>query len=185
MTCSSIDLKALVLGELPKDEVRPAEEHVAGCEPCRLEVERLRLTGAALMALADEEIPRRIAFVSDKVFEPRWWQRAWRSGPALGFASAAMLSGAILVHGFTRPAPVVTMAQPAAVAAVVDNGAIERAVASAVTASEARQKKVTATMLAAAEQRYQEQRQADVLAVSANLDVVRKQMNRVYVASNQ
>ena len=184
MTCSSIDLKALVLGELPKDEVRPAEEHVAGCEPCRLEVERLRLTGAALMALADEEIPRRIAFVSDKVFEPRWWQRVWRSGPALGFASAAMLSGAILVHGFTRAAPVVTMAPPA-VAAVVDNGAIERAVASAVTASEARQKKVTATMLAAAEQRYQEQRQADVLAVSANLDVVRKQMNRVYVASNQ
>jgi hypothetical protein len=37
--------------------------------------------------------------VSDKVFQPRWWERVWRSGPAMGFASAVVLAAAILAHG--------------------------------------------------------------------------------------
>ena len=41
---------------------------------CREELARLRLTLDALSTLREEEMPRRIAFVSDKVFEPRWWQ---------------------------------------------------------------------------------------------------------------
>ena len=44
-----------------------------------------------MLSLPDEEIPQRIAFVSDRVFEPSWWQTVWRSGPAMGFASAVLL----------------------------------------------------------------------------------------------
>ena len=78
------------------------EDHVRGCQSCREELDRLNLTRSALASLEDEEIPRRIAFVSDRVFEPRWWQTMWHSGPVMGFASAAVLAAAILVHGFER-----------------------------------------------------------------------------------
>jgi hypothetical protein len=44
-------------------------------------------------------MPRRIAFVSDKVFEPRWWQRVFSPN----FAAACVIAGAILVHAFARP----------------------------------------------------------------------------------
>ena len=84
------------------------EDHVRGCQSCREELDRLNLTRSALASLEDEEIPRRIAFVSDRVFEPRWWQTMWHSGPVMGFASAAVLAAAILVHGFARPAAVDT-----------------------------------------------------------------------------
>jgi hypothetical protein len=50
-------------------------------------------------------MPHRIAFVSDKIFEPRGWAWLWNSAPRLGFVSAALLAAAILVHAFTRPAP--------------------------------------------------------------------------------
>ena len=56
----------------------------------REELELLQATRTALQALPQEEAPRRIAFVSDKIFEPRWWQRIWQSGPAMGFASSRM-----------------------------------------------------------------------------------------------
>ncbi len=104
-------MKAYVVGEVTRQERASVEDHVRGCQSCREELDRLNLTRSALASLEDEEIPRRIAFVSDRVFEPRWWQTMWRSGPAMGFASAALLAAAILVHGFARPATA-----PAAVA---------------------------------------------------------------------
>jgi anti-sigma factor RsiW len=186
MNCPSVDLKALVFGELAGEELRPVEDHLAHCEDCRLEADRLRMTGAALFALRDEEVPRRIAFVSDKVFEPRWWQRVWRSGPALGFASAALLSGAILVHAFNTRAPVVTP-PPADTAAIEQRigNEVNRRVESAVAASEARQQRKTVELLAAAERRYEQLRKDDMLAAAANIDLMHKQLTRVYVASNQ
>ena len=56
---------------------REAEAHAAACSDCREELATLRLTLDALSTLREEEIPRRIAFVSDKVFEPRWWQASF------------------------------------------------------------------------------------------------------------
>ena len=47
MNCPSVDLKALVFGELAGEELRPVEDHLAHCEGCRLEADRLRMTGAA------------------------------------------------------------------------------------------------------------------------------------------
>ncbi len=56
----------------------------------------LRVTLDAMATLREEEVPRRIAFVSDKVFEPRWWQMFLRPS----FAAGAVVAAAILVHGF-------------------------------------------------------------------------------------
>jgi len=117
MSCAPFDLKGYFLKEIPEPERRQTEEHVRQCAACREELDRLRLTEAALFALREEEIPQRIAFVSDKVFEPaawrRWWAAFWGSAARLGFASAAMLSIAIVVFALTRPAP-----QPPGLAAV-------------------------------------------------------------------
>src|SRR5579885_2961551 len=70
MSCSPFDLRDYFFQELPDPQQRQVEAHVKTCQRCREELERLNLTGTALMSLVDEEIPQRIAFVSDKVFEP-------------------------------------------------------------------------------------------------------------------
>lgn len=191
MNCS-YDLKEYVLGESPREQVRAIEAHASECAACREEIARLQLTQAALASLRDEEMPRRIAFVSDKVFEPRWYQRLWNSAPQLGFVAASMLAGAILVHAFAaRPAPA-----PPATAMMVDTQAIEQrverevtarlnaAVAKAVTDSEARQQKRTVQMLEAAEQRYDFDRRATLAAFSEQTRILQQQVSNIYVAAN-
>ena len=96
---SKPDWKAYVLRELGQDAHRQAEAHLATCSICHEEVAMLRLTLDSLSTLREEEMPRRIAFVSDKVFEPRWWQRVF--SPT--FAAGALVAAAILVHGAVRP----------------------------------------------------------------------------------
>jgi hypothetical protein len=78
-----------------------------------------------LASLEDEEIPRRIAFVSDRVFEPRWWQTMWRSGPVMGFASAALLAARFWCMDLKRGPQL---------GAVVDAAQIEKQVESRVNA---------------------------------------------------
>lgn len=137
MSCSPFDLKDYFFGELRPDERRAMEQHIAGCAGCRDELNTLGLTRGTLLSVADEEPPRRIAFVSDKVFEPRWWQRIWTSGPQIGFVSSCVLAGAILVHAFQTPsAPLQT---PSAAIAQIDQAAIDAAVQKAVAAAEDRQ----------------------------------------------
>lgn len=94
-------MREYFFGELGEAEARAVTLHAKSCAGCREELERLRTTQATLLTLRDEEIPQRIAFVSDRVWEPsglrRWWLALWNSGPKLVFASAAMLSVAIAV----------------------------------------------------------------------------------------
>src|ERR1700761_9329402 len=85
-------LRDYAFDELPVEERLAMEQHLAGCAECALELDRLHLTTAALRTLPDREIPQRIAFVSDRVFEPSAFRRFWNSGARLGFASACMLS---------------------------------------------------------------------------------------------
>jgi anti-sigma factor RsiW len=190
MNCD-VDLKGYLLEELPRGQRSVVSAHVAGCAECREELGRLRGVQAAMMALREEEPPRRIAFVSDKVFEPRWWERVFGSGPAMGLASAALLAGAILAHGaLSRPA-----AAPVAGTAVASQAAVERevegkldgrvkeAVARAVADVEARQEQKTAELLAASERRFAEQRRADLIAFDENTEILYKRMARV-VAQN-
>jgi len=186
MSCSTVDVKAYFLGELAASEKASLEGHVRACQSCREELERLNLTQAALLSLEDEEVPQRIAFVSDKVFEPRWWQTMWRSGPAMGFASALMLAAAILVHGYSRP-----VVQPAT-AQTVDTAKIERevaarvdaAVAKAVSQTEARQTEQIAKVLQAAEKRIESQRRSDMAVVQQAARYYEQQTARLTVAMN-
>lgn len=192
MDCTALDVKAYLLGELDAAERERVEAHLAGCPHCREELERLRWTQAALLTLREEEIPRRLAFVSDPVLAPRWWQRWWASGPQLGFASAVVLALAIVAHGLLRPAP----APPAA--PVADTAALEQrlsreferrleaAVREAVAEVEARQARRTEQALASLRQEFEFQRKADLLAVEENFNVLKKRMNvlQIHLAAN-
>ena len=190
MNCASVDLKAYFLNELAAGEKNSVDNHLHACESCREELDRLKLTEAALRSLEDEEVPQRIAFVSDKVFEPRWWQTVWRSGPAMGFASAAMLAAAILAHAYVRPVPAVG---PAKVDTAQIQQRIERevsarvdgAVAKAVSETEARESQQVAKAMDAAEKRYQLQHQADLAMVQQVVRYYEQQAGRLMAAVNQ
>lgn len=183
MGCSSFDWKAFVLDEVPRAERASYEGHAADCQDCAAELAALRLTRDALLTVRDEEVPRRIAFVSDKVFEPNWWQRLWSSGARLGFASAAMLAAAIVVHGFAvRPAPPVP-------AAAVDAAAIEKQVTDRVArlmeARLADSEKRQAEMLAVSERRLVDLRQADLVSVNSNYETLLKQVMLIHKETNR
>lgn len=96
-----IDVKAYSMGEMGEADTRSAAAHVAGCEACREELAGVQATLGSLALLRDEELPRRIAFISDKVFEPKWWQRIFNPT----FASACVVAAAIVFHGFTNRGP--------------------------------------------------------------------------------
>jgi len=147
MSCSPFDLRDYFFGELAEPEHRQMDLHLRNCSGCHEDLDRLRITHSTMLALRDEEVPQRIGFVSDRVFEPspmrRWWLSFWGSSGRLGFASAAMLSVALVGFTFYRPVG----AAPPIAAAQVDTAKIEAqvagrvgaAVAKAVAESEARQ----------------------------------------------
>jgi anti-sigma factor RsiW len=181
MSCSPFDLRDYFFGELPEDHRRQADLHIKSCLSCREEVERLRSTQAVLLTVPDEEIPQRIGFVSDRVYEPssvrRWWRGFWGSAPRLGFASAAMLSVAIIFSAMHRPVPV-----PVPPVATMDvaklqadfsrqlNEAVEKAVAE----SDSRHEERTAKVLAAAEKRFETVRKADMAKISQSFAYLAK-----------
>jgi len=121
MTCSPFDLKDYFFGELNAGEMGEVELHAKACETCREELAALSATRSAVLAIGEEEPPRRIAFVSDKVFEPRWWQKLLSSGPQLGFASAAMLTAAIVFHATHTPASAPAAPGASAATAEIDH----------------------------------------------------------------
>lgn len=126
MSCEPYDWKAHALGELAANERGEAEKHAATCEGCREELAHVRLTVDTLAALRMEEVPRRIAFVSDKVFEPRWWETFLRPS----FAAACVIAAAIAMHGF--------MMRPAAMDDAAIQARIDQAVTKAVAGAEER-----------------------------------------------
>ena len=189
MSCSPFDLKDYFLHELPSPQRVQVEAHVKNCPPCREELERLQLTEAALFSLRDEEIPQRIAFVSDQIFEPspvrRWFSGFWGSSARLGFASAAMLSAAIVFFAATRPAPAPDRTAVAPVAAVSPSPQeiqqqIKQAVAQAVAAVEARQTEKNKELVAFFE-RQSDETLRSVRWMAGELDANRKraQVTRV------
>jgi anti-sigma factor RsiW len=155
MNCSDFDSKGYALGELPPAERRDAEAHLAACETCRQEVAQLQLTVTALKRLPEREMPRRIAFVSDPVFEPSWWERFWGSGPKMGFAAASMLAAAIVIHGFAA-----RTAAPAPVAQAMSEAEVQARVSA----------EVARMLPAAVDERVKAQLQPAVAEMSAKLD---------------
>src|ERR1035438_8408420 len=145
MNCSPFDLKDYFLKELTDPQQRQVEAHVQDCCGCREELDRLRLTEAALCCLREEEIPQRIGFVSDPVFERSWWAAFWGSSARLGFASAAMLSVGILVLGLglvTHRAPAVFSSQT-----VYSRAEVDQRIQAAVSAAESRQEQKTTQLV--------------------------------------
>ena len=174
------DWKSYALGELDSRARQEAENHVAACADCQDELAGLRVTLDAMATLREEELPRRIAFVSDKVFEPRWYRKLFLRP---SFAAAALIAAAILVHAFVRPvvvpnttAQVDTRAIEARVSAEVTARlqgematAVNAAVTKAVADTEKRDDQRTAMLLSATEQRY-----------SDAADFLNKQVTRMY-----
>lgn len=157
MSCSPFDLRDYHFQELTDPQRRQVEAHVKACEPCREELGRLQLTESALFTLREEEIPQRIAFVSDPIFEPsplrRFFSDFWGSAARLGFASAAMLSAALVVFAIYRPAPAPgPQIVPSSVTTVAANqdvkALVDAAVAKAVAEVEARQVEKTTALVA-------------------------------------
>ncbi|MBI3208511.1 MAG: hypothetical protein HYZ37_06375 [Candidatus Solibacter usitatus] len=177
------DLEAYALGEVTPAERLLAEEYLAAHPEAMLEVERLRAVALALQRLPDEEPPRRIAFVSDKVFEPKWYQRLWNSASGLGFASAALLAAAIFTHGvMVRTPPANAQAAQTEISAQVEKEVARRvdaAVAQVRAESDAKSQRMVQVALEQSEKRFTLERQSDRLMVEASFDTLRKQMNRV------
>ncbi len=179
------DLQGYALGELPEGECRKVDQYLAANPAAALEVERLGMVTAALRRMPEEEPPHRIAFVSDKVFEPGLWQRFWASGAKLGFASAAMLAMAIVAHGvMARPAAapvsVPQMAQ-ADLQKLVDAEVAKRvdaAVAQVRAEADAKSQGLVNAALDQAEKKFSIERQQDRLAVEARFDYLRQYMTR-------
>jgi len=167
MSCShecKPDWKAYLLGELGPEDRREHEECAAACAVCREELATLRVTLDALSAMREEEVPRRIAFVSDKVFEPRWWETFLRPS----FAAGAVIAAAILVHAFVRP-PVAPLPPQ------VDTTAVEARIAERITAEVSQRMQAqmaaavnTAVTTAVAETRKQDDQRTAALLSAAD-----------------
>jgi anti-sigma factor RsiW len=151
MSCSPFDLRDYFLKELPETQEQQVEAHVKSCQGCREELNRLRATGAALLSLRDEEMPQRIAFVSDKVFEPspwrQWWLGFWNSAARLGFAAAVILAVAMVVRPVWH-APVPAGAPVQGISEAGIQSRIDAAVTQAVARVEARQDEKNKAVLA-------------------------------------
>src|ERR1700692_2928289 len=118
------DWKAYTLGEMDAHARQEAEIHAAACFDCQDELARLRVTLDTMATLRDEELPRRIAFVSVKLFEARRYPQKFLRP---SFAAAVLIAAAILVHAFVRPAVLPSTT------AQVDTRAIEARVTAQVT----------------------------------------------------
>ncbi len=178
MSCLPDKVKDYFFGELNEDERAGFRAHLDQCRACREEFERLRLTQAALRSVPDEDPPRRTAFVSDRVFEPSWWRRLWQSGPRLGFASAAVLAMAIVIHAAWRPAAPAAVDQAAIEARI--SAEVERRLQPAIQAAaaeiEARQARKTAEIVQAVRKDFEFQLQADRLAIQDALRHVERKL---------
>jgi len=191
---SDIDLKAYLFGELAEDERRRVAAQLEKDPALMAEYARLEQTQAMLGFVQDEELPRRIAFVSDKVFEPSWWQRFLASGPQLGFASAALLALAMVGHGWlSRPVA------PAMQAAKFDEAVVRQVVAAEVSQrmndvlrqvsdvpnSDVKTAQLIAVAMKQAEKRAELDRAADRLTIEENFNLLRRLISRDQVASYQ
>jgi hypothetical protein len=182
------DWKSYALGELDSRARQEAESHVAACADCQDELAGLRVTLDAMATLREEELPRRIAFVSDKVFEPRWYERLTQTFLRPSFAAAAVIAAAILVHAFVRPVSAPASA-PSQAMAQVDTSAIEARVTAEVTArlqgEMAAAVNTAVTKAVADTEKRDDQRTAQLLSASDRrysdaADFLNKQVTRIY-----
>jgi anti-sigma factor RsiW len=177
-------LRDYAFDELPAAARTEMERHIRGCEECALELDRLRMTTAALRVIPDQEIPQRIAFVSDKVFEPNWFMRFWNSGAKLGFASACVLAAALVASAWhvagvkQEPAQSRTIIQTTS----VPRQQIDEAVAKAVAQVRQEDAQMIQAALQASEVRHDKEFRNQMVAMQETLEVQKKKYNRMYAS---
>ena len=189
------DLRDYVLGELTTAEREQVELWLQTAPPAaRAEVERLELTLRALQSAPEEIPPRRLAFVSDKVFEPSRGVRLWRwlagAGPRFAFGLAAAL--AVVFAGVWATEPTLRADEQGwtlsfgvepAPTPVVDELEIGARIEAAVAASEERQRRVAerlaAAQVAEAEQRWQAEIHATRVDIEAGWRLMTERQDRL------
>jgi hypothetical protein len=169
--------------QLPQEERRAMEQHLAACADCALALDQLRLTTAALRTLPDREIPQRIAFVSDRVFEPSLFRRFWNAG----FASACVLAVALVVSAWHvsvvyRPGEM----RPAVQTASVSQEQIDSAVADAVAQVRAEDAQLIQAAVQNSERKHEAEYRNQMAAIGENFMVLQKRLSLSYagLASN-
>jgi len=182
-------LRDYAFDELPAGERQAMEQHLAACGDCALELDRLRLTTAALHTLPDREIPQRIAFVSDRVFEPSAFRRFWNSGARLGFASACVVAAAVVVSAWHLsavygPAEGRTVVQTASASPEQINAAVAKAVVQVrVQIAENDARTIQAAIQTSERKRDAEYRD-QMVAIGENFMVLQKRLSYATLASN-
>jgi hypothetical protein len=156
--------------ELPAGERREMEQHLSLCPECAADLDQLQATTAALLSLEDKEIPQRIAFVSDKVFEPSLMARFFRSSWA-GFASAGVMAVALALTAWHKPAEVRTIV----VARDADySKKIDDAIAKAVRQVRDEDARTTKALLDAAELKHEREHSVLIATIRENIEVMEK-----------
>ncbi|MBM3760597.1 MAG: hypothetical protein FJW36_10170 [Acidobacteria bacterium] len=179
-----IDLNAYALGEGTPAEREAAAQHLKNHLEAHEDFERLAITLTALQSIREEEIPRRIAFVSDPVFEPSLWQRFWSSTPRLTFAGAALLAVAITAHGYlTKPVPAQPIIQTASITQADIDTAVNKALQAVEARTEQRVRLEVQQAVAATEKRSAQEMQMMSVAMQENMTILRKQLNKMYVTN--
>jgi anti-sigma factor RsiW len=180
-TCTKAEaLRDFAFDELAATDRRAMERHIAGCTDCAADLTELRLTTAALRVLPDQDIPQRIAFVSDKVFSPspvaRFFGGIWNSAARLGFASACVIAAALLISAWHRPAaPVEVAARMPDVSGMVAQK-VAQEVSSAVARIRSEDAQLTKTALDLAERRHEREHRMLLVSMQENLDVMQKRL---------
>jgi len=180
--CERADLiRDYAFDELTPAERQSMEQHFASCSGCAAELDRLRLTTAALRVLPDVEVPRRIAFVSDKVLEPKqgWWRAFWNSGPRLGFASACVLAGGLIFASAHRQPEVRTIVQTASASQARIDAAVSKAVSEAVEKTHADDARLTQAALDAVDAKYEAKQQELLVNLQQSYEYMQKQTQRI------
>lgn len=159
------------------------EQHLAQCSCCTAELDRLRLTISALHVLPDQEPPRRIAFVSDKVFRPGWFHQFWNSAAQLGFAAACVLSVGLSFAALHRQPEPRTIIQTTGISRASIDEAVAKAVAVAVDRTHAEDIQMTKAALDAVDKKYEQKQENLMVAMQSSLDYMRKRYQQTALAS--
>lgn len=189
MNCAEFDWKAYILEEVTPADREAYERHLGTCPGCAGEAGELRLTLVALHRLPEIEPPRRISFVADPVLQPSWWQRFWRSGPQLGFASAALLAVALVTGAWILRPP----AGPAPATVVSFNQSqieervqreVDRRLPVLLSESQ-KQNEAALARIAELEKRVQDQRSKDLKDVRESFGYLERQLGTLYRTTSQ
>jgi len=173
--CGHADLvRDYAFDELPPAERKSMVQHMIGCSDCAAQLDGLRLTTAALRVLPDFEVPRRIAFVPDKVPAQGWFANIWNSAARLGFAAACVLSVGLSFAAYHRPAEVRTVVQTASVPQPDIDQAVMKAVALAVDKVHSDDVRISKAALDAVDSKYAQKQQDLMIAMSTNMDYLQR-----------